>query len=166
MQFKRLRGFEAVITISSSIHQNTGVFRLMYVSIATSPLEVDELKAIERVAIRKNAELHISGLLTYCDGKFMQFLEGEQADVEEIFAKIVGDRRHHSIDVMRQGIIPKRQFKDWQMKYADIHDIKENEGYIYDKLFNIGNGAHNVLEHAQESLKLLLAFKKSCPSQI
>ena len=166
MQFKRLRGFEAVITISSSIHQNTGVFRLVYVSIATSPLEVDELKAIERVAIRNNAELHVTGLLTYCDGKFMQFLEGEQADVEEIFAKIVGDGRHHSIDVMRQGIIPKRQFKDWQMKYADIHDIKENEGYIYDKLFNIGNGEHNVLEHAQESLKLLLAFKNSCPSQI
>ena len=166
MQFKRLRGFEAVITISSSIHQNTGVFRLVYVSIATSPLEVDELKAIERVAIRNNAELHVTGLLTYCDGKFMQFLEGEQADVEEIFAKIVGDGRHHSIDVMCQGIIPKRQFKDWQMKYADIHDIKENEGYIYDNLFNIGNGAHNVLEHAQESLKLLLAFKNSCPSQI
>ena len=152
--------------MANIIHQSTGVFRLVYVSIATLPLEVGELKAIERVAIRNNAELGVTGLLTYCDSKFMQFLEGEQADVEEIFAKIVEDRRHHSIDVMRQGIIPKRQFKDWQMKYADIHDIKENEGYIYDKLFNIGNGAHNVLEHAQESLKLLLAFKNSCPSQI
>ena len=152
--------------MDSSTHQNTSVFRLVYVSTATSPLKLDELKAIEKVAIRNNGELHITGLLTYCDGKFMQFLEGEQADVEEIFAKIVGDGRHHSIDVIRQGNIPKRQFKDWQMKYADIHDINENEGYIYDKLFNIGNGAHNVLEHAQESLALLLAFKNACPNQI
>ena len=152
--------------MANTIDQNTSIFRLVYVSSATSRLEVDELKAIERVAIRNNGELHVTGLLTYCDGKFMQFLEGEQADVEEIFAKIVGDGRHHSIDVIRQGVIPKRQFKDWQMKYADVHDIKENEGYIYDKLFNVGNGAHNVLEYAQESLKLLLAFKNACPNHI
>ena len=152
--------------MNKSKDQNTSVFRLVYVSNATSPLKLEELKEIEKVAIRNNGELQITGLLTYCDGKFMQFLEGEQADVDEIFEKIVGDGRHHSIDVIRHGNIPKRQFKDWSMKYADVHDIKENEGYIYDKLFNIGNGAHNVLEYAQESLTLLLAFKNACPNQI
>ena len=152
--------------MNKPINQNKDVFRLVYVSNATSPLKLEELKEIEKVAIRNNGELQITGLLTYCDGKFMQFLEGEQADVDEVFEKIVGDGRHHSIDVIRQGNIPKRQFKDWSMKYADVHDIKENEGYIYDKLFNIGNGAHNVLEYAQESLTLLLAFKNACPNQI
>ena len=152
--------------MSSSIDQPTSMYRIVYVSTATSPLELDELKAIERVANRNNAELGVTGLLTYCDSKFMQFLEGEQSDVEEIFAKIVGDGRHHSIDVLRQGMIPKRQFVGWQMKYADINDIHESEGYVYEKLFDVQTEATTILDHATESLKLLIAFKNSCPYQI
>lgn len=152
--------------MANSIQQNTGVFQLVYVSTATFPLETNELRAIGRVATRNNAELGITGVLTYCDSKFMQFLEGEQSNVEEIFSVIKCDSRHHSIDVLRQGMIPKRQFSGWKMKYADIHDIDESEGYIYNKLFDVKTGENKILEHAKESLKLLVAFKNSCPNQI
>ena len=151
--------------MSSSIHPITEVFRIVYVSTATAPLALDELKALERVASRNNAELGITGLLTYCDGKFMQFLEGEQSDVEEIFAKIVGDGRHHSIDVLRQGMIPCRQFTGWSMRYADIQDIHESKGYVYEKLFEVQAEVTDILDHATESLKLLVAFKNACPNQ-
>jgi len=70
--------------MTNSIHPNADVYRLVYVSLATFPLELSELQAIEKVAIRNNAELGVTGLLTYCESKFMQFLEGKQSDVEEI----------------------------------------------------------------------------------
>ncbi len=140
------------------------VFHLVYVSTATDPLAEDELLDIERIAIKNNAKLGVTGLLTYCDSKFMQFLEGKKVHVQEIFAKIIGDSRHHSIDVIRQGMIPKHQFIGWQMKYANINDIYESNGYIYDKLFDVKASSINILEHATESLSLLAAFKNSCPN--
>lgn len=151
--------------MDNSTQQNTGIFQLVYVSTATFPLELNELRAIERVAIRNNADLGITSVLTYCESKFMQFLEGEQSNVEEIFSVIKCDSRHHSIDVLRQGMIPKRQFSGWKMKYADIHDIDDSQGYIYNKLFDLKNGENNIFEQAIETLKLLVAFKNSCPSQ-
>ena len=150
----------------SSNDQIDEVYRIVYVSTATSSLELDELKALERVASRNNAELGVTGLLTYCDNKFMQFLEGEQADVEEIFSVIKRDSRHYSIDILRQGMIPYRQFVGWSMRYADIHDIHESKGYVYDKLFDVQAEVTSILDHATESLKLLLAFKNSCPNLI
>ena len=143
-------------------HQDISVFQLVYVSSATSPLELGELKAIETASIRNNAELDLSGILTYCSCKFMQFLEGEQSHVEEIFSVIKCDSRHYSIDILRQGIIPVRQFSGWEMKYADINDIHESKGIIHNKLMDIITGENKILEHATESLSLLVAFKNSC----
>ena len=148
--------------MSSSVVQFPSIYRIVYVSTATSPLEYDELKALEQVACRNNAELGVTGILVYCDCKFMQFLEGEKSNVEEIFSVIIRDTRHYSIDVLRNGMIPRRQFTDWQMKYVDLRDIDESEGYIYNKLFGEKTSDRKVLDCASESIKLLAAFKNSC----
>lgn len=49
------------------------VYQLVYVSTATIPLELDDIYAIERVSIINNEKAGLTGVLTYCDCKFMQF---------------------------------------------------------------------------------------------
>ena len=138
------------------------IYHLVYVSTATTPLELDGILHIENIAKIKNEKADVTGLLTYCDCKFMQFLEGQKSQIEQIFSAIKRDQRHHSIDILRQGEIPKRQFSGWSMKYAPVDIIHGYKGDIHQKLFDEQN---NII-FATESIGLLVAFKNSCSNQV
>ena len=139
-----------------------GIYQLVYVSTATTSLELNDLQAIERVAIKNNLKMNLTGVITYCDCKFMQFLEGSEPHIDNIFSKIKKDSRHHSIDVLRYELISERQFSNWHMKYADIHHIHETHGVVCNKIYDVESKALEVLDKAEESIKLLTAFKMSC----
>lgn len=151
--------------MSGLIQNDSIIYQLVYVSTATNPLELNDIHAIERVAIINNEKAGLTGVLTYCDGKFMQFLEGQISDVEQIFAAIKKDPRHHSIDVLRLDFIPERQFTDWHMKYTDVSEIHEKHGPVYYKIFNTQVDTLSVSLKAEESIAMLVAFKNSCSEQ-
>lgn len=138
------------------------IYQLVYVSTATTALGLKDLQAIERVAIKNNIKENLTGVLTYCDCKFMQFLEGSESHLDYIFSKIKKDSRHHSIDVLRYELIPERQFSNWNMKYADINNIHETHGEVCNKIYDVESKSTKVLDKAEETIKLLTAFKVSC----
>ncbi len=147
------------------IQNGSSIYQLVYVSTATILLELNDIHAIERVAIINNEKAGLTGALTYCDCKFMQFLEGQKSHVEQIFAAIKKDTRHHSIDVLRQDFIPERQFTDWHMKYTDVNEIHEKHGPVYHKIFDTQADTLSVSLKAEESISILMAFKNSCSEQ-
>ena len=69
----------------------------------------------------RNKALGVSGMLVFHDGTFLQTLEGEKRAVNEIFASILSDGRHHDIDVLHRGPgFDQRVFGDWSMGFADF----------------------------------------------
>jgi len=75
--------------------------------------------------------LYIEGeFLKYNGGRFIQVLEGDEADVKEIFEKIQTDNRHFNIIKLTEAKMIRRSFEDWSMGFkAMTHtDYKELPG--------------------------------------
>jgi len=140
---------------------NNDVYQIAYTSNATKSLSIDEIKDLELTASERNLKLDVTGLLIYQNGKFLQFLEGPNKQVEALFSSIKADKRHQAINLLRNEPISKRQFTDWHMKYINVDLIKENEGFIYNKLFDLSTNSIEELDNAFSSLNLLLNFKKN-----
>jgi hypothetical protein len=65
-------------------------------------------------------------MMLYHAGSFLQILEGEEQDVEQLFSKIGKDKFHTNIKIIYRGDIDEREFSDWSMgfvntaNYADL----------------------------------------------
>lgn len=88
--------------------------RLIYTSKARRFSSTD-IAGILAVSRSWNATVGITGALCLLDGVYMQYLEGEQADVEDLYGKIKVDERHHDPVVLERGEADVRVFPDWTM---------------------------------------------------
>ncbi|NBP68783.1 MAG: BLUF domain-containing protein [Cytophagia bacterium] len=106
------------------------MYYLVYSSVAVSITEND-LHDILQTSHLRNAGLNLTGMLLYCNGKFLQVLEGEKEAVHNLFYKINRDLRHKDINVLLEGTIAARNFKDWSMgfKALDLDTAREISGF-------------------------------------
>ena len=94
---------------------------LIYVSQAVKPFAQKQLKELLDQSRARNAQDGITGLLVYRlnpdfdRGNFLQVLEGPDAVVGEVWRRIAGDRRHHTVVMIEEGKIESRMFADWAM---------------------------------------------------
>jgi hypothetical protein len=95
-----------------------GVYHLLYCSQATQPFGEEQLADLLEHSRLHNERQHITGLLCYGNGHFVQVLEGGAPEVEALFARIARDRRHHQVHVLSRGVGPARRFADWRMAFA------------------------------------------------
>jgi hypothetical protein len=99
-------------------------FRLIYRShslLADGSQGQTELADILQGARHKNAALGITGALMLYDDWFAQVLEGPQAAVEALFARIKADPRHDSVRLGEAGTVAKRLFDKWAMAIVAEH---------------------------------------------
>jgi hypothetical protein len=96
----------------------TGVYHLLYCSQARQPFGEEQLADLLEHSLVNNDRQHITGLLCYGSGHFVQVLEGKAEDVEALFARIARDHRHHQVHVLSRGVGPARRFADWRMAFA------------------------------------------------
>lgn len=96
------------------------LFQLLYVSSAARAIADTELMELLQKTRIKNLERGITGILLYCDGNFIQLLEGEKAVVESLFERIKADERHRG--VLRLFCLPcaRREFPDWSMGFRRV----------------------------------------------
>ena len=95
---------------------------LIYVSLANQEMSDDHLKSLLAKARAKNESLHITGMLLYRDGFFIQALEGEEADIDALFEVIIVDKRHRDVLKISKKAINQRSFPDWTMGFNKIDD--------------------------------------------
>ena len=100
------------------------MIQLVYVSSAVHPFSNAELVELLHKARAKNAALHVTGMLLYKDGNFIQALEGEEAVVHTLFACIKADQRHRGVEVVIDEEIPHRTFADWSMGFRNLADTE------------------------------------------
>ena len=99
-------------------------YRLIYRSHSLLPdggKDEAALADILKQARTNNADLGITGALMLYDDWFAQVLEGPQASVEALYAKIKADTRHDGVRLNEAGIAPKRLFGKWAMAVVAEH---------------------------------------------
>lgn len=93
------------------------MFYIIYVSTATREMDGGTLRAILKTSREYNAIHGITGLLFYKEGRFMQLLEGDEADVRKLYRSIVRDERHHKVTTLLEGVESERFFPGWAMAF-------------------------------------------------
>lgn len=59
-------------------------------------------------------------MLIYFDGTFVQFLEGPENNIDQLFQKIQKDKRHQDVVLLIDGIHKEREFSNWSMAYKEL----------------------------------------------
>lgn len=108
--------------------------KLQYVSYMSNQANVLSEKDIENLLFQireKNKRLAITGLLLLIQGKFIQYIEGPEKEIENVYKKIKNDPRHNDLLLLDRGELEERQFNDWSMAYRKIKDseIEKLLGY-------------------------------------
>ncbi|UPL50347.1 BLUF domain-containing protein [Hymenobacter sublimis] len=105
---------------------------IVYQSSAVGLPTTAELKFLLRQSRANNQRLHITGLLLYSNGSFLQVLEGEAPAVRQIYATIQADYRHTRVHTLADGPITARVFTDWSMGFQTLssEDYLRLTGYI------------------------------------
>ena len=97
--------------------------RLMYASRARVALRPQDLGDILRESRSRNLAAGITGLLWHANGLFMQVLEGDRSSVNELYRRIVGDRRHEGVELLAYHETAERRFAGWTMGGVDVHQV-------------------------------------------
>ena len=91
------------------------MYCLVYMSSPTREMNQVEVQALLRRAKHNNDRDGITGMLIHDPRRYLQYLEGGQAEVEATFARISVDPRHRAIIRLHGLTISRRQFPGWAM---------------------------------------------------
>jgi hypothetical protein len=110
-------------TFSGTESSAGSTFRLIYRSKSRIPEQTrkTELGEIFSVARSNNKSLGITGALLLYDDKFAQTLEGGEAAVRELYARIEADERHEAVEVIEAGLVDAPVFSRWAMAQVGEH---------------------------------------------
>ena len=92
----------------------------------------EELAALLTQAREDNARQNITGALVYGDGQFMQIIEGEEATLAMLYARLLQDNRHGQVFKFADKPILQRSFADWSMAFRPLSadQFQELAGYV------------------------------------
>ncbi len=93
---------------------------LIYCSAATPQFNLGDLKAILQIARSNNAQESVTGMLLCTSGSFFQVLEGDEATVTKLFARLSLDPRHRDVTKIIHEPIARRSFGDWTMGFSEV----------------------------------------------
>ncbi|TVT43747.1 BLUF domain-containing protein [Hymenobacter setariae] len=105
---------------------------IIYLSRATKRPTDDELTALLAQARVANAQQNVTGALVYGDGQFMQIIEGEEATLAMLYARLLQDGRHEQVFKFADKPIAQRSFADWSMAFRPVSaaEFAELAGYV------------------------------------
>jgi hypothetical protein len=138
------------------------ISQLVYLSRATMNVDRTELFDIASISMANNRAADVTGALLFCDGYFLQILEGEPAVLTRTLEKISQDLRHVDVQVLERRDNVARSFADWEM--ACLHEASMTDAQSAraraciamvqrDELVDrIGNDAHQLLVDLRDAI--------------
>ena len=106
------------------------MFNIVYKSLAPPNFSLKEIRELLDSARIFNDSCEITGCLIYFSGLFIQYLEGDQDRVLNLFEKIKKDDRHSEVSLLSSSIIYTREFDTWSMAYLDVTGPNEDLTYL------------------------------------
>lgn len=98
--------------------------QLIYLSQATRPLSTKSLRSLVEQAQQANARQYLTGALVYSNKRFIQLLEGEQAALEQVYARISQDPRHQHLCKVAHHFIAARRFTEWPLAFRFLSPVQ------------------------------------------
>lgn len=129
---------------------------LVYVSTAVESITDDSLSHLLERAQDRNRRCHITGVLLFDSGNFMQYIEGPANGLEEIYGQIVRDPLHSGIIQLCHEHPTARFFSDWAMGIRVVNCPALSEGRWKNDPFEARLGL--VPESASAAVALLRGF--------
>ena len=83
------------------------------------PAQTTDAEVVDGIVLpsmRFNRSVGITGCLWFGPGRFVQVLEGAEAEVEALYGRIQLDGRHSEVRLLRTGPIASRSFARWAMR--------------------------------------------------
>lgn len=130
---------------------------IAYVSTASWDLTEADLEFIVAESRGLNTMSDVTGVLLYCDGNFMQYIEGPKAAVVETYGRIRASQRHRQVNEMLNQPIAEREFGEWTMGFSRTSalDFLELAAAPWADSGKVGPGA-----------ELLRTFWRNCRYQV
>ena len=91
------------------------MLQLIYISTAREPITTAMCDDILAVSRRNNRQKGITGLLVAGRKRFLQALEGPEAEVRTTYQRIAADPRHFACVLLSEAHVEQRQFGAWDM---------------------------------------------------
>ncbi len=119
---------------------------VIYVSKVSVPLSKTALNDLIAESRHNNKENLITGILLHIDGVFLQYIEGPEDKIDQLYQKIKEDDRHRDLNILESGLIQTRKYKEWQMLFKRI-TLPELNQLIGNKKVDIKNIDINLINH-------------------
>lgn len=116
----------------------------------------DDFAAILTKSRENNQTNGLTGALLYRSGRFVQILEGPDAEVERWFDIIEADPRHHSVQKISEKTILYRQFPQWTMGFRPVRDGSAQNLDGFDDFFS--RRGLSRLQHAENEAQQFLEW--------
>ncbi len=97
---------------------------------STPTLTEKDLPEIAEQSKHNNIDKWLTGLLVYGNNEFIQVLEGAENDIKTLYQKLLSDKRHTNLKVVKKGILERRYFPTWSMGF---HSVNKEEMELIDK---------------------------------
>jgi hypothetical protein len=136
-------------------------YYLIYISTATQHFSNDALLELLAKSRQNNAKLGVTGMLLYKDDLFQQILEGPEAVVKALFAKIQLDPRHRGVIKALEGFEDGRQFTEWSMGFCDLNSAAAAAVPGYSEFLNTPLTAGQFLSNPGICRRFMLMFKQN-----
>jgi hypothetical protein len=91
------------------------LIQLTYASRTSGLITAEDLGDILKASQRNNARVGVTGALCLANGIFLQQLEGDRAEVNRLYHRILADPRHREPAVLDFAEITSRRFTTWSM---------------------------------------------------
>lgn len=98
----------------------------------------NDLETLMKVCVANNHRQGITGMLLYGKECFMQVLEGEADEVDQLIAHIKKDSRHTNVDVIVRTPIKSRDFGMWSMGYRVVNENAKHYPAFVDFFSKVG----------------------------
>jgi hypothetical protein len=134
------------------------LIHLIYVSTATTECGDAELDRILESSERHNSQQHVTGMLLYCDGNFIQAIEGEESAIDETYGRIAKDPRHTDLFLLLREPIAQRSFHRWSMGFRRLDPAETAAHPAYAPFFKPGFDTASLVSQPGLAMDLLKDF--------
>ena len=111
---------------------------IVYVSLASEEMTMQQLDALLAQSRLKNEKSQVTGVLVYHQREFLQLLEGEADAVNALFEQIEVDQRHQQVCKLWDGPISERSYTRWSMAFVDQSLIESMPQAVQPSWFSQG----------------------------
>ncbi|TRY32876.1 BLUF domain-containing protein [Aliiglaciecola sp. M165] len=133
--------------------------QLIYTSVATKHMDTEQLFDMLIQCRLNNRRKNLTGILLYCNKRFIQVLEGPEENVEALYEKILRDPLHKHCRVLCKNTVAERAFKEWEMGFKRLSSLDFGAFRGYSKFFEQEDASLNETEFHDKVLAYLTQFK-------